>query len=71
VNNGGILKLRREVVRMTATDTAYQQARGRCQDLIASLQLPGQYDGGHGFTSRDNDVKAHTLIAEFLEERLR
>jgi hypothetical protein len=30
---------------MTETDIAYQQARERCQDLIGSLQLPGQYDG--------------------------
>ncbi|HEX6524517.1 MAG TPA: prolyl oligopeptidase family serine peptidase [Streptosporangiaceae bacterium] len=28
-------------------------------------------DEGHGFTSRDNDIKAHTAIADFLNERLR
>jgi dipeptidyl aminopeptidase/acylaminoacyl peptidase len=30
------------------------------------------FDGeGHGFTNRENDIKAHTIIAEFLAEYLR
>jgi hypothetical protein len=27
-------------------------------------------DEGHGFTSRDNDIKAHTAVVDFLTKHL-
>ena len=59
-----------------ATDPRVPQAEA--DQFVAAARATGadvQYeifaDEGHDFTSRQNDLKAHTLIAEFLEARLR
>ena len=59
-----------------ATDPRVPQAEadqivGAARAAGADVQYEIFADEGHGFTSRDNDIKAHTLIAEFLEGRLR
>jgi dipeptidyl aminopeptidase/acylaminoacyl peptidase len=59
-----------------ATDPRVPQAEAdqivsAARDVGADVQYEVFADEGHGFTSRDNDAKAHTLIAEFLAARLR
>jgi dipeptidyl aminopeptidase/acylaminoacyl peptidase len=59
-----------------ATDPRVPQAEAdqivaAARDAGADVQYEIFADEGHGFTSRDNDIKAHTLIAEFLQARLR
>jgi dipeptidyl aminopeptidase/acylaminoacyl peptidase len=59
-----------------ATDPRVPQAEAdqivaAARDAGADVQYEILADEGHGFTSRDNDVKANTLITEFLEHRLR
>jgi dipeptidyl aminopeptidase/acylaminoacyl peptidase len=48
------------------SDQIVQAARGNGADV--RYQIFG--DEGHGFTSRDNDIKAHTIITDFLAEHL-
>jgi dipeptidyl aminopeptidase/acylaminoacyl peptidase len=59
-----------------ANDPRVPQAEA--DQIVAAARAAGadvQYeifaDEGHGFTSRDNEIKARTLIAEFLETRTR
>jgi dipeptidyl aminopeptidase/acylaminoacyl peptidase len=52
--------------------------KAEADQIVAAARANGadvQYevfaDEGHGFTSRDNDIKAHTAITEFLVKHLR
>jgi dipeptidyl aminopeptidase/acylaminoacyl peptidase len=58
-----------------ATDPRVPQAEAdqivtAARDAGADVRYEVFADEGHGFTSRDNDAKAHTLITEFLAARL-
>jgi dipeptidyl aminopeptidase/acylaminoacyl peptidase len=59
-----------------ATDPRVPQAESdqivtAAREAGADVQYEIFADEGHGFTSRDNEIKARTLIVEFLTSRLR
>jgi dipeptidyl aminopeptidase/acylaminoacyl peptidase len=58
-----------------ATDPRVPQAEAEqivtaAREAGADVQYEVFADEGHGFTSRDNDAKANTLIVEFLQAHL-